>query len=189
MSPGPIVLNVEDHPSARFLRTRILERAGFTVDEAGHRRPRRRARRVASLVLLDVNLPDGDGLTVCEQVKAARPQLPVVMITSLYRTAHARRDAFAAGADAYLLEPIQPDRLVRHRGRLPGGAPQGRRRGGGRIGVDRDADSGEIEDLSPAALALLNVSRARRDRAQPADLLRRESDEADGRPGTAPRRV
>lgn len=35
MSPGPIVLNVEDNPSARFLRTRILERAGFTVDEAG----------------------------------------------------------------------------------------------------------------------------------------------------------
>ena len=35
------------------------------------------------------------------------------MVTSVYRTAQARRDAFAVGADAFLLEPIAPEQLVR----------------------------------------------------------------------------
>jgi CheY-like chemotaxis protein len=159
MSPVAIVLNVEDNPSARFLRTRILERAGFTVDEAGTAARAAERAAFASLVLLDVNLPDGDGFTVCEQVKAARPELPVVMITSVYRTAHARRDAFAAGADAYLLEPIEPDRLVR----IVGGFLEGRLKVGAAAAEGSvwivTRPSGEIEDLSPAALALLNVSR------------------------------
>jgi len=57
-------------------------------------------------------LPDSDGFTVCERVKAASGEIPIVMITSVYRSAQARRDGFAAGADEYLLEPIEPDRLV-----------------------------------------------------------------------------
>src|SRR3954469_23451316 len=117
-----VVLNVEDNASARFLRTRILEPAGFTVDEAGTAARAIERAPEAALVLLDVSLPDGNGFTVCEQVKAQRPQLPVVMVTSVYRTAHARRDAFASGADAYLLEPIDPERLVR----VVGGFLEGR---------------------------------------------------------------
>jgi DNA-binding response OmpR family regulator len=109
------VLNVDDYAPSRFLRSRILERAGYDVREA-----ETAEQAIASclsgtppeLILLDIALPDGDGFTVCERVKAGSGEIPVVMITSVYRTAQARRDGFAAGADEYLLEPIDPERLV-----------------------------------------------------------------------------
>ena len=89
------VLNVDDHAPARFLRTRILQRAGFGVDEAETAADAIERAGKASLVLLDVRLPDGDGFAVCEEVKRKSPATPVVMVTSVYRTAQARRDAFA----------------------------------------------------------------------------------------------
>ena len=113
--PPPILI-VEDHEPTRFLRTRILQDAGFPVRSvatatdalwsvlAGSRPP--------AAVILDVGLPDGDGYSVCERLKAAVPALPVVMITAVYRTSHARRDGFTAGADAYLIEPTPPVVLV-----------------------------------------------------------------------------
>ena len=95
------VLNVDDYAPSRFLRSRILERAGYEVREAESAE-----QAIASclsgkpprLILLDIALPDGDGFSVCERVKAVSGDIPVVMITSVYRTAQARRDGFAAGA-------------------------------------------------------------------------------------------
>src|SRR4051812_26069425 len=107
------VLNVDDHAPARFVRTRILQRAGFGVDEVDNAAQAVERAPAASLLLLDVRLPDGDGFSVCEQVKKVAPSLPIVMVTSVYRTAQARRDAFAVGADAFLLEPVSADQLIR----------------------------------------------------------------------------
>jgi CheY-like chemotaxis protein len=112
----------------------------------------------ASLMLLDIRLPDGDGFSVCEKVKTAYPNLPVIMVTSVYRTAQARRDAFAVGADAFLLEPVEPERLVR----MVEGFVTGRFK----TGVERNETSwivtdpaGQIVDLTDGAARLLNMSR------------------------------
>jgi CheY-like chemotaxis protein len=108
------ILNVEDDSPARFLKSRILERAGFQVVEAVTAADAIRSATADSLrlVLLDLRLPDGDGFQVCEQIKASRPTLPVVMITSTYATAQGRQDGLASGADAYLIEPVPAERLV-----------------------------------------------------------------------------
>lgn len=108
------ILNVEDDSPARFLKSRILERAGFQVVEAVTAADAIRSASENSLrlVLLDLRLPDGDGFQVCEQIKATRPTLPVVMITSTYATAQGRQDGLACGADAYLIEPVPAERLV-----------------------------------------------------------------------------
>lgn len=108
------ILNVEDDSPARFLKSRILERAGFQVVEAVTCADAIRAAQqdALHLVLLDLRLPDGDGYTVCEQIKALRPTLPVVMITSTYGTSQGRQDGLASGADAYLIEPVPAERLV-----------------------------------------------------------------------------
>lgn len=152
------VLNVEDHAPARFLRTRILQRAGFGVDEVDNAAEALERASTASLMLLDIRLPDGDGFSVCERVKAAYPNLPVVMVTSVYRTAQARRDAFAVGADAFLLEPVEPERLIR----MVDGFVSGRLK----TGVERPEASwimtdgvGQILDLSDNAAKILNMSR------------------------------
>ena len=109
-----VILNVEDDSPSRFLKSRILERAGFEVVEAvtAADAVRTAVNDGLRLVLLDLRLPDGDGFQVCEQIKAVRPGLPVVMITSTYATAQGRQDGLACGADAYLIEPVPADRLV-----------------------------------------------------------------------------
>lgn len=108
------ILNVEDDSPSRYLKSRILQRAGFEVLEAVTCADaiRRAGDERLRLVLLDLRLPDGDGFAVCEQIKARRPSLPVVMITSTYATAQGRQDGLASGADAYLIEPVPADRLV-----------------------------------------------------------------------------
>lgn len=159
LAPGVRVLNVDDNAPARFVRTRILERAGFAVEEAETAAGACEAAGNSALVLLDVKLPDGDGFAVCEEIKAKHPALPVVMVTSIFRTAEARRDAFAAGASAYLLDPVEPERLVRTiRTVLAGEQTTPDDQPEGRPWVITNA-VGEIEDLSPEAARLLNLTR------------------------------
>jgi CheY-like chemotaxis protein len=152
------ILNVEDDSPARFLKSRILERAGFQVVEAvtAADAVRSAAREDLRLVLLDLQLPDGDGFQVCEQIKSSRPQLPVVMITSTYATVQGRQDGLASGADAYLIEPVPADRLVQiiRRFLTPSSASPG---------VDADAwivtdDRGVMLEISGPGHRLLNLS-------------------------------
>lgn len=109
------ILNVDDFAPSRFLRSRILERAGYEVREAETAEQAIavcRSSTPPNLVLLDVALPDGDGFTVCERVKSMGSQIPIVMITTVYLSSQARREGFLAGADEYLLDPVEPERLV-----------------------------------------------------------------------------
>lgn len=161
------VLNVDDHAPARFLRTRILQRAGFGVDEVDNAASAIERAPASSLLLLDVKLPDADGFTVCEQVKKAAPSLPIVMVTSVYRTSQARRDAFAVGADAFLLEPITPEQLVRTVEALVNRKEEPRQ-ALGEAWVITDA-AGDIQEISPEAAKMLNLSaRGSRGRSLPA---------------------
>lgn len=148
------VLNVEDHEPARFLRTRILENAGYTVHEADSAAG---AVSVAEpevrLVLLNVGLPDGDGFQVCQRIKSQRADVPVVLITSVYRSASARRQGMELGADEYLLEPLPGHRLVGTIDRLLMDSPS---RSGPAV-VTTDA-FGTILSLNPIASRLLNLS-------------------------------
>jgi CheY-like chemotaxis protein len=160
------VLNVDDNPAARFVRTRVLERAGFVVAEVDNAAQAIEQAPDASLVLLDVRLPDGDGFTVCEQVKAVAPDIPVVMVTSVYRTSASRRDAFAVGADAYLLEPVPADQLVRTVESLIHGSRETRPAAAAPWIVTDWL--GHILDLSDDAAKLLNLSpRGARGRSLP----------------------
>ena len=154
--PIKTVLNVDDHAPARFVRTRILQRAGFGVDEVDNAAGAIAQASSASLMLLDVKLPDGDGFTVCEQVKKVSPALPIVMVTSVYRTAQARRDAVAAGADAFLLEPVTPEQLVRTVEGLLNRKEEPRPTFGDAWVITDPL--GDIQDISVDAARVLNLS-------------------------------
>lgn len=57
------------------------------------------------LYLLDVRLPDGTGVELCQQLRAARPEIPVVYY-SAYGSDEEHRAAIAACGDAYLRKPM-----------------------------------------------------------------------------------
>jgi DNA-binding response OmpR family regulator len=154
--PEVAVLNVEDHEPARFLRTRILENAGYTVREADSVADAIAATMAdppIRLVLVDVGLPDGDGFQLCEQIKSNRADLPVVMITSIYRSASSRRQGLELGADEYLLEPLPGHRLVGTIDRLLMDSP-----GGSNPAIITTDAAGTIVSLNAAAGRLLNLS-------------------------------
>lgn len=111
-----ILLNVDDNDSARYARTRGLQRAGFTVHEAcnGTEALELVTQVNPDLILLDVNLPDIHGIEVCRRVKKS-PSSAAVMVLQVSASAIAAPQATEAlnnGADGYLTEPVDLDVLV-----------------------------------------------------------------------------
>jgi signal transduction histidine kinase len=113
---APRIVNVDDHESARYLRTRLLQRAGYRVLEASSAAMALECtRRVKpDLVLLDVNLPDGSGIDVCRSLKAdeATASILILQISASATAAPQAAEALNSGADCYLVEPVDADVLV-----------------------------------------------------------------------------
>ncbi|HEY8641570.1 MAG TPA: response regulator [Candidatus Dormibacteraeota bacterium] len=108
------VLLVEDDARLQTLGRKILERHGYqvllagdgrvAVELAGSGRP--------DLVLMDVSLPEMDGLEATRLIKLDQPDLPVVALTAhaMERDRERTRDA---GCDGFLSKPYQiPDLLA-----------------------------------------------------------------------------
>lgn len=110
-----MILVIEDFEPQRYVRTRHLEAAGFAVRAVAGVATARSALASESFqaVVSDVGLGDGNGISLCAEIKRDRPALPVVLVSATYRTHDARSDAIAAGADAFLTEPVPPEQLVR----------------------------------------------------------------------------
>ena len=64
------------------------------------------------LVLLDIGLPDGDGLAVCRQLKAAANGSPRIVFLTAMASAADRRLGLEAGGDGYLTKPFSPRQLL-----------------------------------------------------------------------------
>ena len=63
------------------------------------------------VIILDVNLPVLNGYQVCQQLRAEKPQIPVLMLTALGSMAH-KKEGYGAGADDYLVKPFEFDELL-----------------------------------------------------------------------------
>ena len=114
------VLVVEDEAGITAFLRRGLESAGFTVlSESGGRAGALAAQREdVELVVLDLGLPDLPGEQVLARIRAARPALPVIVLTA--KDAVADRVAnLEAGADDYVVKPFSfTELLARVRARL-----------------------------------------------------------------------
>ena len=113
----PVVLVADDEPTTRQLTRVALEQAGFSVVEAGDGASALAAyeRSSPDLVLLDVEMPGMDGITVCRKLRERRDALhvPIVMATGLEDIASIDA-AYAAGATDFIPKPINWA-LLRHR--------------------------------------------------------------------------
>src|SRR5688500_1954673 len=101
------VLVVDDDRSLRDALRRALSLAGYEVDvaEGGQHGLTRVAAGSPDAVVLDVGMPDIDGLDVCRRLREAGNRVPVLMLTA--RDAiEDRIDGLDAGADDYLVKPF-----------------------------------------------------------------------------------
>lgn len=111
-----LILNVDDNEGARYVKTRILQNAGFRVAEAANGTDALTMARklLPALVLLDVKLPDINGIEVCRRIKADVATCTVLVLQT--SAALTGRDdkirGLEGGADNYLAAPIEADELI-----------------------------------------------------------------------------
>ncbi len=110
---GELILVVDDEPNIIQLARLYLEREGFRVQGIGDGRSALEAvsRLRPALIVLDLMLPQVDGLEVCRRLRAEDSPLPILMLTA--------RDedidkilGLEMGADDYLTKPFNPRELV-----------------------------------------------------------------------------
>lgn len=111
----PTILLLEDDPSVRTPVREALSAAGYMVAEADRLDVARHLLRTAkpNLAVLDIELPDGSGLDLCREIRAnkALSGTPVIMLTGQGRIDD-KGAGFEAGADQYLVKPVQPRELL-----------------------------------------------------------------------------
>ena len=108
-----LVLVVDDDARLRGLLSRFLGEHGFrvtTADTAGDARDKLRFLQ-PDLMVLDVTMPGQTGLDFVTDLRAARSDLPVLLLTAR-GTPDDRIAGFEAGADDYLGKPFEPRELV-----------------------------------------------------------------------------
>jgi two-component system KDP operon response regulator KdpE len=111
-TPSPLILVVEDEAAmARLLRT-ILTTAGYRVYEVRTAAEAllHAVGRNPDLVLLDLGLPDGDGLDVLRRLREWM-RAPIVVVTARERE-HEKVTVLDAGADDYITKPFAPNELL-----------------------------------------------------------------------------
>jgi DNA-binding response OmpR family regulator len=112
---GKRILVIEDDPEMRLLTTSILARRGYqTVSvETGCQALAEMRRALFDLVVLDLLLPDTNGLTLCEEIKRQNfmAYIPVILLTSVTAEGVVRQ-GFKVGADEYMVKPPSPIDLV-----------------------------------------------------------------------------
>jgi ribonuclease P protein subunit RPR2 len=113
VTPLRRILVVDDDPALRLLLRTTLAADEFDVEEAsGAREALTLARfRRPTTIILDVGLPDGDGLSLCRQLKDGQADRPptVVLLTGADTN---EREAVACGADGLLRKPFSPLELL-----------------------------------------------------------------------------
>jgi DNA-binding response OmpR family regulator len=106
------VLVVDDEPTIREVVVRYLRRDGFKTLEAadGVRARELLEREQANLVVLDIMLPELDGLELCRWIRE-RSDLPIIMLTARGEEAD-RIVGLELGADDYVTKPFSPRELA-----------------------------------------------------------------------------
>jgi PAS domain S-box-containing protein len=116
LSQTPIsILYVDDDADTRLAFHWLFRSAGFRVKEAATgREALRLAAEKPDLVILDVNLPDINGIEVCKRIKAhpATASIPVLHLSAYFLSGETKAQALEGGADGYLTKPVEPHELL-----------------------------------------------------------------------------
>ena len=111
--PSKKIIIIDDERTVQATLTAVLERHGYVVESAPNAVQGRLkiAQVKPDLVLLDLGLPDADGLDVLRELKAARPDLPVMILTAHDSLANAI-ESIKLGAFHFVPKPYAVEELI-----------------------------------------------------------------------------
>jgi two-component system response regulator MprA len=112
-SPTNYVAIVDDDPAIRSALGRALRMEGYEVElfEDGASALRAVQLRAPDAIILDLQLPDLDGLEVCRKIRGAGDATPILMLTAR-NAIDDRVEGLDAGADDYLIKPFDLSELL-----------------------------------------------------------------------------
>jgi CheY-like chemotaxis protein len=104
---GANILHVDDDPDIRLLIAASLQEFGYVVATAGTvAEALQLAKDVRfNLCILDVRLPDGTGIELCQQLRKLQPDVPILYY-SAYASDAEQKKALSICGDAYLKKPV-----------------------------------------------------------------------------------
>ncbi len=108
------ILIVDDEESICDLLSEYFQKRGYLVTTADNAE---KAKKLAdeipiNLVILDVLLPDGDGMDLLETIKGAHPSLPIIIMTGIGFDEELLREAQEKGASGYVSKTLPVDQLL-----------------------------------------------------------------------------
>ncbi|HET9419073.1 MAG TPA: response regulator [Chthoniobacterales bacterium] len=106
------ILHVDDDPDIRLLIAGSLQDFGYVVVTAGTVAEALQLAREMhfNLCILDVRLPDGTGIELCQQLRQLQPNTPVLYY-SAYASDSEQKEALSVCGDAYLKKPVLAEEL------------------------------------------------------------------------------
>lgn len=110
----PPVLIAEDDFSLRVLQQTILENLStkvFMAEDGARAVEMCKNHPEIKLVIMDLKMPDMDGFEATRQIKALKPELPVIAV-SAYGMGHEKEMALKAGCDHFLTKPVSKQELI-----------------------------------------------------------------------------
>jgi len=107
------ILVVDDDPRITELLRRVLAYEGYSVAVAasGNEALNRTLERPPDLIVLDIMLPELDGLEVAERLRGAGDNVPILMLTARDAVTD-RVKGLEVGADDYLVKPFAPEEFI-----------------------------------------------------------------------------
>jgi DNA-binding response OmpR family regulator len=108
------ILVVDDEPPIRDLLASYFKKHGYDVTTASDASETMRLADEVPLhlVILDVLLPDSDGLEILQQLKAAHPNLPIIIMTGIGFDEELLQESIQTGASGYVSKTLPLDQLL-----------------------------------------------------------------------------
>jgi DNA-binding NtrC family response regulator len=107
------ILIVDDDENIRKVLMAILEDKGYNIEAVGTAREaiKRTEKKFYNLALIDIRLPDMEGIDLLTKIRDATPRMRKIIITG-YPTLQNAVDAVNRGADAYIMKPFDVERVL-----------------------------------------------------------------------------
>lgn len=107
------ILIVDDDENIRKVLVAILEDKGYNIEAVGTAKEaiKKTQSKLFNVALIDIRLPDMEGITLLTKIRDATPRTRKIIITG-YPTLQNAVDAVNKGADAYIMKPFDVERVL-----------------------------------------------------------------------------